>query len=80
MTGFLELVFNVELEEIRVVKTQYVTLSKEQVKHAKNASTVKRGVKQAKTQTSMLTDILNSSVFSGVKQTFSNFFGGGDTL
>lgn len=71
------LVFNVELEQIIVVDSQYVTLSKEQVANAKNASTVKRGMKQAKSDTSMLKDFFNTSWGKGILKNFKLVFGGG---
>ncbi len=71
------LVFNVELEQIIVVDSQYVTLSKEQVANAKNASTVKRGMKQAQTNSSILNDIITSSLWQDAKTYVVNFFNGG---
>lgn len=71
------LVFNVELEQIIVVDAQYVTLSKEQVANAKDASTVKRGLKQPQTNSSILNDILSSSIWQNAKNYVVNFFNGG---
>lgn len=50
------LVFTLDLEQVQVVAPQYVKLNKNQVKNAKNASTIPSGVKQAQ-QTSILNDI-----------------------
>lgn len=74
------LVFTVEMEEMRVVEAQYVKLSKKQVKAAKNASTVKEGVKQGKAKTSIMTDIVNSSIWTELKDAFSGVFGGGASV
>lgn len=58
------LVFTVDMKEVVVVDPQYVALDLEQVKNAKNASTVKNGIKQAKEKTSIAYDIIHSNAFS----------------
>lgn len=68
------LVFTVDMKEVVVVEPQYVKLDLNKVKKAKNASTVKKGIKQAKEKTSILSDITNSTAYSAAKQFIKGLF------
>lgn len=68
------LVFTVDMKEVVIVDPQYVALDLKQVKNAKNASTVKKGIKQAKEKTSILSDIKNSTAYSVAKQFIKGLF------
>lgn len=69
------LVFNIEMKEVFTVSPQYVVLDVKKVQNPKNASTVKKGVKQAKTNTSILQDIKTSSVFNDALDKIKSFWG-----
>ena len=68
------LIFTVEMKQIIVVSSQYVKLDKSKVKFPKDASTANKGVKQPKTDTSILKDIANSGVFKKTKDAISSWW------
>lgn len=61
------LVFTIEMKELVVVEPEYVKLDMSKVKAAKDASTVKKGIKNTKTDTSILQDIKTSDIYKKAK-------------
>ncbi|MBR4355109.1 MAG: hypothetical protein IKP96_00830 [Elusimicrobiaceae bacterium] len=66
------LVFTIEMKEIIVVDPKYVKLDISKVKAAKDASTVKKGIKNTKEKVSILADIRDSNAWKKAKE----FIGG----
>ena len=62
------LVFTIEMKEIIVVDPKYVKLDLSKVKAAKNASTVKKGIKNAQEKSSVLNDLYNLHGFRKAKE------------
>lgn len=55
------LVFTIEMKELVVVEPEYVKLDMSKVKAAKDASTVKKGIKESKEKTSILVNLRDSA-------------------
>lgn len=66
------LVFTIEMKELVVVDPEYVKLDISKVRSAKDASTVKKGIKNTKEKVSMLVDIRDSNAWKKAKE----FIGG----
>lgn len=67
-------VFTIEMKEALVVAPEYVKLDLSKVRQAKDASTVKKGVKNTKGNTSILADIKNSGIYKKAKAFVSGYW------